>query len=131
MSLDFYDPNNPNIYIFIVFQSSVTTFHTTTCGVSGVGTVPLQVSYQRPTGILMCLKNIIQYEGVPALFRGLGPMLIGIAPSRAIYFSFYATAKNKFNRSGWMVPESKTVHMLSACSAGKYYVRPDCKSRVT
>jgi solute carrier family 25 protein 33/36 len=71
----------------------------------------------------MCLKNIIQNEGVLALFRGLGPTLIGIAPSRAIYFSFYATAKKKFNKSGWVTPESKMVHMMSACSAGNYCMR--------
>ncbi|KXJ26517.1 solute carrier family 25 member 36-A [Exaiptasia diaphana] len=100
-------------------QASVATFHTTTC-ISSIGPVPLQLTYQKPTGILMCLKNIVQNEGFTKLFRGLGPTLIGIAPSRAIYFSCYATAKRTLNQSGWVSPESKVVHMLSSCSAGLF-----------
>lgn len=103
--------------LFVLLQASVTTFHATTC-MSSLGPVPVQLTYQKPTGILMCLKNIIQHEGVTKLFRGLGPTLIGIAPSRAIYFSCYAKAKKTLNQSGWVSPESKVVHMLASCSAG-------------
>ncbi|EDO49787.1 predicted protein [Nematostella vectensis] len=99
-------------------QSSVPTFYTTTTCMSNVGTV--QVTYQKPSGVITCLQSIIRNEGVTALFRGLGPSLVGVAPSRAIYFSFYATAKSSLNKSGWVKPDSKKVHMLSACSAGLF-----------
>uniref|UniRef100_A0A8D2IPA6 Solute carrier family 25 member 33 n=1 Tax=Varanus komodoensis TaxID=61221 RepID=A0A8D2IPA6_VARKO len=61
--------------------------------------------------------TILEKEGVRSLFRGLGPNLIGVAPSRAIYFAAYAGAKEKLNMV--LVPESKKVHMLSAACAGK------------
>uniref|UniRef100_A0A8D2IQJ3 Solute carrier family 25 member 33 n=1 Tax=Varanus komodoensis TaxID=61221 RepID=A0A8D2IQJ3_VARKO len=59
--------------------------------------------------------TILEKEGVRSLFRGLGPNLIGVAPSRAIYFAAYAGAKEKLNMV--LVPESKKVHMLSAACA--------------
>ncbi|XP_077998290.1 solute carrier family 25 member 36-A-like [Glandiceps talaboti] len=67
-------------------------------------------------GIMMCLRHIIETEGPSALFKGLGPNLIGVAPSRAIYFCAYDTAKNFLNQR--LSPESKKVHMFSAMSAG-------------
>ena len=73
----------------------------------------------RPAGILSCLKHIIQAEGVGALFKGLGPTLVGVAPSRAVYFSMYAKMKQVLNRSGFVIPDSKCVHIGSACSAGE------------
>ena len=54
-----------------------------------------------------------------ALFRGLGPNLVGVAPSRAIYFGMYATAKTTLNKSGLIQSDSKLVHMAAACSAGR------------
>ncbi|KAF7238106.1 Solute carrier family 25 member 36-A [Varanus komodoensis] len=67
-------------------------------------------------GALELLRTILEKEGVRSLFRGLGPNLIGVAPSRAIYFAAYAGAKEKLNMV--LVPESKKVHMLSAACAG-------------
>jgi len=61
------------------------------------------------------------HEGVPGLFKGLGPNLLGVAPSRAIYFWSYNTTKKKINS---VVPEvnrdTSFVHVLSAIAAGKY-----------
>ena len=88
---------------------------------SGVWGIPVEISVTRPVGILSCLRHIVQTEGVVALFKGLGPTLVGVAPSRALYFSVYATAKRVFNRSGVVSPESKLVHVGSACSAGTEY----------
>uniref|UniRef100_A0A3P8VV37 Solute carrier family 25 member 36a n=1 Tax=Cynoglossus semilaevis TaxID=244447 RepID=A0A3P8VV37_CYNSE len=69
-----------------------------------------------PPGPLHCLKLILQREGARSLFRGLGPTLVGVAPSRAIYFAAYSTAKEKLN--GVLAPDSTQVHMLSAGMAG-------------
>ncbi|XP_054858645.1 solute carrier family 25 member 36-A-like [Eublepharis macularius] len=67
-------------------------------------------------GVLQLLRTILEKEGFCALFRGLGPNLIGVAPSRAIYFAAYSGVKEKLNML--LIPESKKVHMLSAACAG-------------
>uniref|UniRef100_A0A8C3URY4 Solute carrier family 25 member 33 n=1 Tax=Catharus ustulatus TaxID=91951 RepID=A0A8C3URY4_CATUS len=58
------------------------------------------------------LKSILEKEGKRSLFRGLGPNLAGVAPSRAIYFAAYSTTKERLNTV--LVPESKKVHILAA-----------------
>ncbi|XP_069099131.1 solute carrier family 25 member 36-A-like [Pleurodeles waltl] len=68
------------------------------------------------TGVLQLLRSILQKEGARSLFKGLGPNLVGVAPSRAIYFWAYSTAKEFCNSR--LAPESKTVHILSASIAG-------------
>ncbi|XP_034996845.1 solute carrier family 25 member 36-A isoform X2 [Zootoca vivipara] len=67
-------------------------------------------------GALQLLRTILEKEGIRSLFRGLGPNLVGVAPSRAIYFAAYSGAKEKLNMV--FAPESKKVHMLSAACAG-------------
>ncbi|KAJ8389580.1 hypothetical protein AAFF_G00118170 [Aldrovandia affinis] len=67
-------------------------------------------------GPLHCLKLILEKEGPRSLFRGLGPNLVGVAPSRAIYFAAYSTAKEKLNSV--FEPDSTQVHMVSAGLAG-------------
>uniref|UniRef100_A0A8C0FS94 Solute carrier family 25 member 36 n=1 Tax=Bubo bubo TaxID=30461 RepID=A0A8C0FS94_BUBBB len=68
-------------------------------------------------GPLHCLKMILQKEGPRSLFRGLGPNLVGVAPSRAIYFAAYSNCKEKLNNI--FSPDSTQVHMISAGVAGK------------
>lgn len=67
-------------------------------------------------GPLHCLKVILEKEGPRSLFRGLGPNLVGVAPSRAIYFAAYSNCKEKLN--GLFDPDSTQVHMISAAMAG-------------
>ncbi|XP_010575663.1 PREDICTED: solute carrier family 25 member 33 isoform X2 [Haliaeetus leucocephalus] len=73
----------------------------------------------RPTsvspGLFSVLKSILEKEGPRSLFRGLGPNLVGVAPSRAVYFACYSKAKERFN--GIFVPNSNIVHICSAGSA--------------
>ena len=78
----------------------------------------MDFGYSKPAGILSCLRHIIEVEGMGALFKGLGPTLVGVAPSRALYFSVYAKAKHTLNESGFVLPDSKFVHVGAACSAG-------------
>ncbi|XP_076034323.1 replication in mitochondria 2 isoform X2 [Oratosquilla oratoria] len=66
--------------------------------------------------ILHCLRYIIHVEGPRALWRGLGPNLVGVAPSRAIYFCSYSQMK-KFLNNG-ITPDTPLVHVLSASWAG-------------
>ncbi|XP_025768437.1 solute carrier family 25 member 33 [Puma concolor] len=80
--------------------------------ISGAGMVrPASVT----PGLFQVLKSILEKEGPKSLFRGLGPNLVGVAPSRAVYFACYSKAKEQFN--GIFVPNSNTVHIFSAGSA--------------
>lgn len=49
---------------------------------------------------LLFFRHIVQNEGPRALFKGLGPNLVGVAPSRAIYFCTYSQTKNTLNSLG-------------------------------
>uniref|UniRef100_A0A8C5GWR6 Solute carrier family 25 member 36a n=1 Tax=Gouania willdenowi TaxID=441366 RepID=A0A8C5GWR6_GOUWI len=92
-------------------QSSSITLYIQLSSVNGAS-----VARIAPPGPLHCLKLILEREGSRSLFRGLGPNLIGVAPSRAIYFAAYSTAKEKLN--GVLEPDSTLVHMVSAGMAG-------------
>ena len=99
-------------------------------------TIPVDIGYSRPVGILSCLRHIFETEGMRALFKGLGPTLVGVAPSRALYFSVYAKAKYTLNRSGVLLPDSKFVHVGAACFAGMlcicklYFYSLNCLGRI-
>lgn len=67
--------------------------------------------------ILRHLKQIVATEGTRALFKGLGPNLIGVAPSRAIYFCTYSTVKDACNLH-FETSDTPLVHMSAAASAG-------------
>ncbi|MPC17542.1 Solute carrier family 25 member 36-A [Portunus trituberculatus] len=97
--------------------------HTTTAFTSGTQIVQLSQQLPNPPGrrqslsILHCLKYIVEVEGPRALFRGLGPNLVGVAPSRAIYFCSYSQMKKFLN--GKLKPDTPVVHVLSASWAGE------------
>jgi solute carrier family 25 protein 33/36 len=67
-------------------------------------------------GLVQCLRHIIKTEGPKALFKGLVPNIMGVAPTRAIYFYAYAQSKKFFNTV--LNPGTPMVHVLSAASAG-------------
>lgn len=67
--------------------------------------------------LIRFIRHIIETEGTKALFKGLGPNLIGVAPSRAIYFSAYSTTKT-FCNERFPAPDSPPVHICSAAAAG-------------
>lgn len=67
-------------------------------------------------GIYQCMRYIIQNEGPFALFKGLCPNLVGVAPSRAIYFCAYSKSKVAFNTI--LPPDTPLVHVFSAFCAG-------------
>ncbi|XP_015600074.1 mitochondrial carrier protein Rim2 [Cephus cinctus] len=69
-----------------------------------------------PPGLMQCLRYIVENEGPRALFKGLGPNLVGVAPSRAIYFCTYSKSKGFFNSV--LPPDSPLVHVCSASCAG-------------
>jgi solute carrier family 25, member 33/36 len=78
------------------------------------------VSWDASVGLLLihAIRNIHQYEGMSALFKGLGPTLVGVVPARSINFFTYGNGKeviaNQFN--GGL--ENSWVHLSAAAFAG-------------
>ncbi|XP_031618796.1 mitochondrial carrier protein Rim2 isoform X2 [Contarinia nasturtii] len=79
------------------------------CGIS---------SSSQSISIWQCLKYIVNTEGSRALFKGLGPNIVGVAPSRAIYFCAYSQTKTSLSSLHNLSVDSPIVHILSASCAG-------------
>lgn len=62
------------------------------------------------------IRHLLQTEGLMALFKGLAPSLIGIVPTRALYFTAYSQVKQYYNSV--FKYESAPVHLCSAMTAG-------------
>ncbi|CAF0785595.1 unnamed protein product [Didymodactylos carnosus] len=71
--------------------------------------------YKRPS-IIESFRHIIHYKGIKGLFTGLVPNLVGVAPSRAIYFFAYGNTKSFLVDS--MKRETPLIHVTSAAAAG-------------
>ena len=63
-------------------------------------------------------RHMFQAEGIRAFYKGLGPTLVGIAPTRALYFFTYDKAKRSLN--GVLTPNSHQVHMAAAFIGGVF-----------
>jgi len=66
--------------------------------------------------VISYMLHIKNTEGITALYKGLIPNLVGIAPSRAIYFTIYSKMKHVISNNTSLAHSSWT-HMLSALSA--------------
>ncbi|KAI1339263.1 mitochondrial carrier protein rim2-like protein [Xylariaceae sp. FL0016] len=67
---------------------------------------------------IQILRDVYRIEGYRALFKGLGPNLIGVVPARSINFYVYGTGKRAYSQwTGWE-PENPAVHLASAVTAG-------------
>lgn len=97
---------------------------------------PVVAAATRPTGAggllwnfvetAQMIRNISVNEGWKALFKGLGPTLVGVVPARAINFSTYA--QSKILIAGWFpqlgvgagesAEASPYVHLSAATIAG-------------
>ncbi|NXI95440.1 S2536 protein, partial [Psophia crepitans] len=97
-------------------QSSSVTLYVSEVHLNTVNGASVSRVTRVSPGPLHCLKMILQREGPRSLFRGLGPNLVGVAPSRAIYFAAYSNCKEKLNNI--FNPDSTQVHMISAGVAG-------------
>lgn len=78
---------------------------------------PVRAAWMHVLGTVNSLRAIYTNEGLGALWRGMGPTVVGVMPSRAIYFSTYSKTKhflahlNDGRENSW-------VHLASAISAG-------------
>jgi solute carrier family 25 protein 33/36 len=70
----------------------------------------------RETGEI--LWQVPKVEGWRALFKGLGPNLIGVVPARAINFYTYGNGKRVISTYFNNGQESAWVHLCAAASAG-------------
>ncbi|KAK7093842.1 solute carrier family 25 member 36-like [Littorina saxatilis] len=112
---------NPTAQIRLPFQPSVAQIHCCTSYNSNIPVdrpIPAVLHHggSKTAGIIFCLRHILQTEGVRGLFKGLGPNLVGVAPSRAIYFGAYAKSKRTLNEV--LTPDTPIVHLCSAIVAG-------------
>uniref|UniRef100_G3TY33 Solute carrier family 25 member 33 n=1 Tax=Loxodonta africana TaxID=9785 RepID=G3TY33_LOXAF len=83
--------------------------------ISGAGMV-------RPTsvtpGLLQVLKSILEKEGPKSLFRGLGPNLVGVAPSRAVYFACYSKGQRAIRAAFFITPDSVQLILRTVGTSG-------------
>lgn len=104
-------------------QSSVATFdfasptnHLTASNVACINSKAKSFSFGNLM-IVKCFRHIIKTEGPGGLFKGLGANLLGVTPTRAIYFYTYSNVKT-FCNSLFANPDSSQVYMAAAASAG-------------
>ncbi|KAI8871243.1 mitochondrial carrier [Ramicandelaber brevisporus] len=63
------------------------------------------------------MRGMYQVDGMRGMFRGLGPNLVGIIPSRAIQFATYGNTKRILAQSNGG-HETASIHLASAATAG-------------
>ncbi|KAL3994202.1 Mitochondrial carrier family protein [Acanthocheilonema viteae] len=76
------------------------------------------LSVQQSRSLYTMFKQIVVNEGFSALFKGIGPNLIGVAPSKAVYFCTYSSCKRLLNSLDIFVSNSAMIHMSSAATSG-------------
>ncbi|KAI1101428.1 mitochondrial carrier [Jackrogersella minutella] len=67
---------------------------------------------------IQILRDVHRLEGWRALFKGLGPNLIGVVPARSINFYAYGTGKRAYSQWSGASPDNPAVHLASAVTAG-------------
>uniref|UniRef100_A0A094ZHN5 Solute carrier family 25 member 36-A n=1 Tax=Schistosoma haematobium TaxID=6185 RepID=A0A094ZHN5_SCHHA len=71
--------------------------------------------------ILRSLIDIFRYEGPTALFKGLVPTLVGVMPTRGIYFCAYHNGQLFFEK--YFQPGSSFVYLCAAGIANTLYLK--------
>ncbi|ODQ82181.1 hypothetical protein BABINDRAFT_31139 [Babjeviella inositovora NRRL Y-12698] len=64
------------------------------------------------------IGNVYKTEGFRALFKGLGPNLVGVIPARSINFFTYGVSKDVLSQYLNGGKESTYIHLLAGISAG-------------
>ncbi|RYG57339.1 solute carrier family 25 protein, partial [archaeon] len=76
----------------------------------------LQSSAGRGTPPWQLTKRIFQKEGFPAFYRGLVPTVLGVGPSRALYFGSFQVAKRQISAHTSL--HGAVLHLSAATAAG-------------
>ncbi len=75
-------------------------------------------SLQKKADPISICKEIYRIDGIKGFYRGLKPLIVGIIPTRGIYFWSYNSAKNMFNQTFNIPISSPLTHLSSAFVAG-------------
>lgn len=67
---------------------------------------------------MQILKSVYRIEGWRALFKGLGPNLVGVIPARSINFYVYGNGKRLISEKLNNGHEAAWVHLVSGAAAG-------------
>lgn len=79
---------------------------------------PLRAATHHLTETLQILASVYRIEGPRALFKGLGPNLVGVVPARSINFYTYGNGKRLIAEYLNGGRESAWVHLSAAAAAG-------------
>ncbi|KAJ3574638.1 hypothetical protein NPX13_g4299 [Xylaria arbuscula] len=79
---------------------------------------PMRSAAYHLTETIHILRDVYRIEGGRALFKGLGPNLIGVIPARSINFYVYPMSKRTFSEWTGLGPTSPVIHLASAVTAG-------------
>ncbi|RKP02060.1 hypothetical protein CXG81DRAFT_29608 [Caulochytrium protostelioides] len=83
---------------------------------------PPRAAYDHMRHVVHILRDIRRSEGIRALWRGLGPTLIGVVPSRAIFFATYNQTKTVL--TGWQSPPPTAAAEVDAAAAAAAAAEP-------
>ncbi|KAK4057566.1 Pyrimidine nucleotide transporter, mitochondrial [Microbotryomycetes sp. JL221] len=64
------------------------------------------------------IRDVYRYEGPTALFKGLGPTLVGVIPGRSINFFVYGNGKQLYADHFNHGKENSVIHLSAAATAG-------------
>jgi solute carrier family 25 protein 33/36 len=79
---------------------------------------PLRTAAFHFNETISILSSVYRQEGPRALFRGLGPNLVGVIPARSINFFTYGNSKRLITEHLNHGKDSAWVHLTSAALAG-------------
>ncbi|KJZ71306.1 hypothetical protein HIM_09316 [Hirsutella minnesotensis 3608] len=79
---------------------------------------PARAAVYHLTDTLQILAAVYRLEGPRALFKGLGPNLIGVVPARSINFFVYGNGKRAISQYWNGGQEAPWVHLLAGVAAG-------------
>ncbi|KAI1276363.1 mitochondrial carrier domain-containing protein [Xylaria sp. FL0933] len=79
---------------------------------------PLRSATYHLAETIHILRDVYRIEGWRALFKGLGPNLIGVIPARSINFYVYPMGKRTYSEWTGLEPTNPVVHLASAITAG-------------
>lgn len=79
---------------------------------------PARTALYHLNDTLQILGSVYKTEGWRALFKGLGPNLVGVIPARSINFYVYGNGKRIISQYGNNGEEAPWVHLLSGVAAG-------------
>lgn len=89
------------------YQSSARAYHT-----------PVGKALAHISDTVGIISNVYRMEGVRALFKGLGPNLVGVIPARSINFFTYGVGKDFISQNFNNGKESVGVQLSAAACAG-------------